>query len=187
MNKTELRKMIYNSYRDLTPEYKQYADDGIRANIMSLPEYNDAYTVFCFVGTKDEIDTSVLIDKMLAEGKRVCVPLCTGKGIMEAKQITDKAQLKAGTFGILEPSPEAETVPPEEIDFAIVPCVTCNRIGQRLGHGGGFYDRFFKDLDTDAVMICREDTMTAAVPTEPHDIKFRTVVTERHIFRDGKF
>ena len=94
MNKTELRKMIYNSYRDLTPEYKQYADDGIRANIMSLPEYNDAYTVFCFVGKKDEIDTSVLIDKMLAEGKRVCVPLCTGKGIMEAKQITDKAQLK---------------------------------------------------------------------------------------------
>ena len=184
MNKAELRKMIYNSFRDLSSEYKQYADDGIRSNIMSLPEYQEADTVFCFVGTKDEIDTSTLIDRMLADGKRICVPLCTGKGIMEAKKISSRSQLSEGTYGILEPSEEAETVPPEEIDFAIVPCVTCNKIGQRLGHGGGFYDRFFENAEIPSAMVCREETMTAAIPTDIHDIRFKTVVSERHIFRN---
>ena len=43
-----------------------------------------------------------------------------------------------------QPSADAETIPVEEIDFAVVPCVTCNKIGQRLGHGGGFYDRYLQ-------------------------------------------
>ncbi|MBQ3924802.1 MAG: 5-formyltetrahydrofolate cyclo-ligase [Firmicutes bacterium] len=183
MNKSELRKMIYNSYRDLTDDYKAQADSSIRQNIMSLPEYRDAHTVFCFVGTKDEIDTSQMIDQMIKEGKRVAVPLCTGKGIMEAKKITDRSQLNKGTFGILEPSADAETIPVEEIDFAVVPCVTCNKIGQRLGHGGGFYDRYLEGAEMDCALVCREETMTAAIPTETHDKKFDLIVTERHIFR----
>ena len=183
MNKNELRKMIYNSYRDLTDDYKAQADSSIRQNILSLPEYQDASTVFCFVGTKDEIDTSSLIDQMIKEGKRVAVPLCTGSGIMEAKRITDRSQLSAGTYGILEPSDEAETIPAEDIDFAVVPCVTCNKIGQRLGHGGGFYDRYLEGNDMDCALVCREETMTAAIPTDMHDIKFKLIVTERHIFR----
>lgn len=175
--------MIYNSYRDLTDDYKASADSAIRQNILSLPEYQDAQTVFCFVGTKNEIDTSQMIDQMIKEGKKVAVPLCTGDGVMVAKRITDRSQLSAGTFGILEPSSEAETIAKSDIDFAVVPCVTCNKIGQRLGHGGGFYDRFLEGAEMDCALVCREETMTAAIPTDLHDIKFDLIVTERHIFR----
>ena len=103
--------------------------------------------------------------------------------VMEAKKITDRSQLNKGTFGILEPSADAETIPVEEIDFAVVPCVTCNKIGQRLGHGGGFYDRYLEGAEMDCALVCREETMTAAIPTETHDKKFDLIVTERHIFR----
>ncbi len=185
MNKSELRKMIAHSYTDLTDQYKKAADEAIRGRILSLPEYNEASVVFCFVGTSGEIDTGALIDTMLDEGKTVCVPLCSDKGTMTARKISGRDELSAGKYGIPEPPADAETIPPSQIDLAVVPCVTCNKIGQRLGHGGGYYDRYLQGQDINCVLVCREETMTAAVPTEPHDIRFDTVVSERRVYRNG--
>ena len=183
MNKAELRKMIRKSLGDLTPEYKEEADKKIFENIKTLPEYDSAQTVFCFVGTKDEINTSLLIEDILNEGKKVCVPLCTEKGIMTAKKITDLDALTEGTYGIMEPCDDAETVLPEDIDFAVIPCVTCNKRGQRLGHGGGYYDRYLEDKEIPSALICREETMTQAIPTEGNDLVFDIVVSERGVYR----
>ena len=184
MNKSELRKMIVKSLEDLTPEYKENADAKITENILSMPEYENAGTVFCFVGTEDEINTEELIDRMLADNKKVCVPLCTDNGIMVAKHINSRESLSEGKYGIMEPSESSATIAPDDIDFAIIPCVTCNKRGQRLGHGGGYYDRYFENLDIPCALICREETMTLAIPTGGHDLKFKTVVSERGIFRN---
>ena len=184
MNKGELRKIIYGSARDLTTPYKTTADEQIRTKVCGLDEYKNAETVFCFVGIQDEINTEMLIDQMLKEGKTVCVPLCTQPGKMEARHITSREELSEGKYGIPEPAKDAPKIDPKTIDFAIVPCVTCNKKGQRLGHGGGYYDRFFEGLDTKAAIICREETMTAAIPTDSHDITFPIVVSERNVYRN---
>ena len=184
MNKGELRKMIYSSWRDLTVPYKTTSDEAIRSKICSLPEYKDADTVFCFVGIRDEIDTSAMIDSMLMDGKTVCVPLCTEPGVMQARQITSRDELKEGKYGIPEPSADSPVIQPENIEFAVIPCVTCNKRGQRLGHGGGYYDRYFEKLDTPAAIICREETMTAAIPCDVTDKTFPIVVSERNVYRN---
>ena len=184
MNKAELRKIIMRSLGDLTEPYKNTADAKITESIIALPEYKDSTTVFCFAGTSDEIDTSELIDKMLSDNKTVCVPLCTEPGIMQARKITSRDDLSEGKFGIMEPGSDSELIARDAIDFAVIPCVTCNKRGQRLGHGGGYYDRFFEDLETAAAVICREETMTAAIPTDAHDITFKIVVSERGTYRN---
>lgn len=184
MNKGELRKIIYGSMRDLTIPYKTTADETIRAKICELKEYKDAQTVFCFVGIQDEVNTSPLLEKMLEDGKTVCVPLCKSPGVMEARQITSMDDLSEGKYGIPEPAKDAPRIDPSSIDFSVIPCVTCNKRGQRLGHGGGYYDRFFENLDKNAVIVCREETMTAAIPTDSHDIIFPVVVSERNIYRN---
>ena len=111
----------------LSSRYKTAADAAIAAHLLGMPEYLESETVFCFVGSDREIDTAPILQDVLARGKRLCIPLCTAPGIMEARQITDIAQLVPGRFfGILEPTADSPLVAVDEIDFAVLPCTTCS-------------------------------------------------------------
>ena len=73
---------------------------------------------------------------------------------------------------------------PEQIDLAVIPCVTCSHTGERLGHGGGYYDRYFaRSPEIFSVMICREEMICENIPRQPHDLIFPVVVTEAGVFR----
>lgn len=67
-----------------------------------LDEYHEARTVFIFVGTKEEINTRPIITDALKQGKRVAVPKCISKGVMEACLIDSLDNLEAGSYGIQE-------------------------------------------------------------------------------------
>ena len=150
-----------------------------------MPEYQEAQTVFCFVGTDREIDTQPILEDALAAGKTLCVPLCTEPGRMESRQITDLNQLVPGRCGLLEPTADTPVIPVDAIDFAVLPCVTCNYLGQRLGHGGGYYDRFLSQYRGGTVLLCRELLIRQEIPVEPHDYPVPWVLTERGLYEDG--
>ncbi len=185
--KKELRKLTKAKIAALTEDYKLDADPKIVANLLALPEYANAETVFCFVGDNTEINTNPFLEQVIADGKILSVPLCTGKGIMEARRINALDELKPGYYGLLEPDPEVSPlVEPETIDLAIIPCVSCSHNGERLGHGGGFYDIYFSQhTGMKTVMICRELIMSEEIPAEPHDLVFDKVVTEKGVFTPG--
>ena len=71
------------------------------------------------------------------------------------------------------------------IDFAILPCVTCNVLGQRLGHGCGYYDHFLSQYRGGTVLLCREQLLRQEIPVEPHDYPVPWVLTERALYEDG--
>lgn len=177
--KKELRKKVMQRIWKLTEEYKIEADKKIYENIINLKEYKEANTIFCFVNTEDEINTRVIIENALESGKRVGVPKCIGKGIMEAYEIKGYSSLKNGKYGILEPKVGCLLVKPEEIDFAIIPCVSCNREGYRLGYGGGFYDRYLANTKFPTAVICREKILCDYIPHNETDIKIDKVITDR--------
>ena len=106
-------------------------------------------------------------------------------GVMELRQITDLRQLSPGTFGIPEPPADAPALPADAIDFAVLPCVTCNHLGHRLGHGGGYYDRFLSQYRGGTVLLCREQLIRQEIPVEPHDYPVPWVLTERGLYEDG--
>ncbi len=180
--KKRLRAEVRASERAMTPEEKQRADAAITQAILSTELYRSAKTVFAFVGTDREIDTAVLLRDILRSGRRLCVPLCTGNGIMQPKEIRSISELAPGTYGIPEPSAACCTVTPEEIDLVIVPCVSCSHTGARLGQGGGFYDRFFEHYRGASILICREQLTREDIPTEPHDVRFQTVITDSGLY-----
>ncbi|WP_085832057.1 5-formyltetrahydrofolate cyclo-ligase [Clostridium merdae] len=180
--KKKLRNELKERIAALPLEYIQESDQGIVTNILAHPCYQKANTIFCFVGTPSEINTSLVIEQAFADGKRVAIPLCLGKGIMEAREIHSLSELHSGMMGILEPAAESKLVYPDEIDFAILPCVSCDRKGNRLGYGGGYYDRFLEQATFCSILICRERLLCEKIPTEPHDIAVRTVITEAGCF-----
>ena len=185
-SKKQLRKQIQERIRRLDPAYTAKADAQIVGHLLSLPEYRRAKTVFCFVGTDHEINTLPFLRQVLDDGKTLCVPLCVGKRTMEARQITSLCQLRTGSYGIAEPDPDTcPVVDPHSIDLAVIPCVTCSHTGDRLGHGGGYYDVFFSLCpDIPSAMICREAVICGSIPREAHDLAFPLVITEEGVYRD---
>lgn len=181
-----LRQTMKRLEQELSAKYKRNSARAICAHVTAMPEYQAAETVFCFVGTENEIDTRPILQDVLRSGKRLCVPLCTEKGIMDLRQIFSLDDLHPGSFGISEPSPEASPqISVDDVDFAIVPCLTCNHLGQRLGKGGGYYDRFLSHYRSGTVLLCREKLIREEIPVEPHDYPIPWVLTETGLYEDG--
>ena len=183
--KQQLRAVMRARERQLSDRYRRESDQAIAAHLTAMPEYQAAGTIFCFVGTPHEIDTRPILENALAAGKRLCVPLCTGPGMMELRQTTTLSQLTPGAYGIPEPPEDAPTVSVDETDFAILPCLTCNHLGHRLGQGQGYYDRFLAHYRSGAVLLCREKLIREEIPLEPHDYPIPWVLTERGLYEDG--
>lgn len=169
----------------LPETYKKDADREITRLLLGLPEYKDANTIFCFVGVEHEINTRPFLDQVLADGKRLAVPLCVGKAAMEARRIFSIDELKRGYYGLYELDKSSELIHMDEVEFAVIPCLTADHKGNRLGHGGGFYDTLFNEYNNvPAAIICR-DRMCGEVPTEVFDHRFSITVTENGVFRNN--
>ena len=181
--KKELRKRCIEKMNALPQDYCREADAKIFSIVLGLPEYRNAKKIFCFVGMQAEIQTAGLIEEMLRAGKQVAVPRCAGKGVMHAHVIRSLAELRPGTMGILEPSAEATVLSPEELDLVLLPCVSASRSGERLGYGGGFYDRYLPKTKAFRALLIREHLLSDDIPREAHDQPADAVITEDGIFR----
>lgn len=184
--KQRIRMAMREQQRALSAKYIERASTEINARLMSLPEYRAAKTVFCFVGTSREPHTLPFLERALAQGKRVCVPLCLRPGEMEARQIERISDLAPGRYGILEPPLFAPRICAEEIDFAAIPCLACTRSGDRLGKGGGFYDRFLAEYSHARVLLCLDKLIMDEIPMEAHDRVVAPVLSERGLYGVAK-
>ena len=101
--KQQLRKTMRRLASQLSPRYRAAADEAIARHLLSLPEYRSAGAVFCFVSAGREIDTRPILERTLADGRTLCVPLCVTDGVMELRAVRDLKELSPGAYGILEP------------------------------------------------------------------------------------
>ena len=118
----------------------------------------------------------------VGEDQTLAVPLCLPeKGMMEARRIEGLGDLVSGRYGILAPRLDCPVVAPESFDLAVVPCCTGNARGQRLGYGGGYYDRYLPRTSCPTMLLCRHQLEREDIPAEEHDILMDYFVTERGI------
>lgn len=183
--KRRLRRTIRDLEAQLSPRYLAESGRAIAAHLLAMPEYREAGTVSCFAGSGREVDTRPILEDALAVGKVLCVPLYVGPGEMELRRVTALDQLLPGACGIPAPPADSPAVPVDEVDLAVLPCVTCDRAGRRLGRGGGYYDRFLSRYRGGAVLVCRERLLREEIPVEPHDLPVPWVLTERGLYEDG--
>ena len=122
------------------------------------------------------------IQEALNEGKEVSVPLITNRGVMDAVRVRNLSDLVPDAFGILTARVGTRILmPPETIDCVIVPGVAFSRKGARLGHGGGYYDRFFYEKAPQAyrVAVAFSCQIMDDIPMEDHDVLMHRIVTEK--------
>lgn len=183
MNKSIQREEIRKKLKLLNPAYCQTADSMITASILKLPEYQNASCIFCYISVGREVNTRPVIYDAWASGKRVAVPRCTGKGIMELFEIHSYNDLEDGSYHIPEPGNSCTPVTASEVGFAIIPCLACDRSKNRLGHGDGYYDRYLENASFPVAALCREKLLLDQVCIESHDQTVDMVITEAAIYQ----
>ena len=178
--KGEIRRQIEALRKALPREEVVKRSAGICRQVMSLPCYREAETVFFYQAIGNEVSLDLLIEDAYAQGKRVLFPVCEGRGQMRAYQVHHNAQLRTGRYGITEPDPErCEEIPPDKIDLVIVPGVAFDRQGNRLGRGAGYYDRFLaKASKAVRVGVGYSEQIVEEVPVTDEDIPMHMILFE---------
>lgn len=172
MDKKELRKKYTKVRAEV--EDKEGKDKLIRKNLRELDIYKKAKSVFVFISYKSEVDTRGIIEDILADGKKLLVPLVKGKEMIavEVKGIDD---LEPNKMGILEPKSGQEVT---DVDLTITPGLAFDKDGYRLGYGGGYYDKFFAKVDTIRMGIGYSDQYVESLVHEDYDKALEYLLTE---------
>ena len=180
--KKELRKTMLKAQEALPEDYTARASAAIQKKALALPQYQRAKSVFLYISMPKEPATLDILKTALAEGKRVYVPKCQGRSEMLAVRIKALSGLLPGAYGIPEPADCAETITADKLDLTLVPCVCASKDGKRLGHGGGYYDRFLAGHAENAFCLCFERMLRDDIPMGDEDVFLPCVITENGVF-----
>lgn len=193
MPKQSIRKEIFALRDSLTGGEILEKSRGIAGQLVRLPFYQkEKYrTIMFFVSFRSEVETREMIEESLARGKRVLVPksLPEERVLVPSQLLDFEKDLVPGYYDIPEPHPEAlRPVEPSEIDLLIVPGVAFDLQGNRLGYGGGYYDRFFERLrpGVPLVALAFELQIIPRVPVEPWDRRMDWLVTEERVLHTSR-
>jgi 5-formyltetrahydrofolate cyclo-ligase len=158
---------------------------ALRDTFLRNMELPPSSLVAVTVAHDGEIDPAPLAEALLAQGHGLCLPVVAGpKQIMIFRAWRPDQPLSPGAFGIPEPPASAPTVEPGVL---FVPLLAFDRRGNRLGQGGGFYDRTLARLRQKegvlAIGLGFAAQETSVVPAGPHDERLDVIATEKEIFR----
>ena len=173
MLKNELRHNIKQQKRQFTSQ--QLAQLSLPVLDRLRPLLRDAKVVLAYYSLPDEVDTHVLIDELVAEGKTVLLPKVLDDTTMELRRYTGPQDLCEGAYHIMEPVGMTFT-DLSQIDVALIPGVAFDAQGHRLGRGKGYYDRFLSLISTKTLGLCFDFQKVAEVPVEAQDVAVDKVV-----------
>ena len=171
MTKTEIRKEKIAKRKEINN--RQEKDKKICEKVRSCDFYKKAETIMVYISYNGEVDTRLLIEDMLRDGKTLCAPVCVDRETMVAKKFSSADELVSGAYGIPEPQGEDVT----DIDLILVPGVAFNDELHRIGYGAGYYDRFLEKSNAYTCGLFYE-MQKAEFTADATDKKLDYIITE---------
>lgn len=178
--KKALRKEMRSKRASMSKEDRDIASHKIISNLLNNPIYKSAATIMAYSSMPEEIQLNELFDNSFANDKTLAIPLIIGRGTMRPVFLPTVGDLVVGDFGIMTVRQDKRKfVEFDDIDCVIVPGAAFDRQGNRLGLGGGYYDRFLQRVpNAKRVALSFEYQLLEMVPAEPHDAKMDIIITE---------
>ena len=189
VNKKELRKEVLALRDALSQKERCEKSEKIIAQVLELDEFRKTNKVLLYASMRSEVETDEIYHKAKALGKEIYYPRVMGDK-MEFYLVEDMAGLEVSTFNVREPQIEpAKQFSPEEGDelFVLMPGVVFDKAGNRIGYGGGCYDKYLHWLEdrVKSENICKVAIAYACqmvdlgkIDVEEHDVRPNYIVTE---------
>ncbi len=155
----------------------------IQKLLISLPCFKEAERILFYVNLSEEPATDLLMEEARRQRKAVYVPRCFPGGTISFYRIRGREELSPGSYGILEPPEREEALLQEtsQKDLCLVPGVSFDEEGFRLGYGKGYYDRFLAGKRLHTVGLCFKALLASRLPRETWDQRVELVLTEQGI------
>jgi 5-formyltetrahydrofolate cyclo-ligase len=188
IDKESLRKELLRRRDSIPLEVRKSKNRSILERLLSLEEIKHAGLLLLFASFRSEVDTGDMATLLINEGKRVVFPkVDRERRCLLLYEVKALAELVPGYMGIPEPSvlTDERMVGINGIDLVIIPGAGFDAEGNRIGYGGGYYDRLLSSLTRDVPVVAPayEEQIVGAVPAEPHDIRADMIVTDRRVVR----
>ena len=180
ISKAQWRVTLRARREAISPADRLAAAQKAAAHLIEADKFKSSTHIALYYAVGGEFPTKALIDTCLAYGKKVYLPVIDKAGLLTFHAFSQGATLIANQFGILEPK-EAPLFPAHELDLLFLPLVGFDAKGNRLGVGGGYYDRLLKSLESRPILsiglayTCQEVDL---LPKEPQDQPIQGVLTE---------
>ncbi len=186
--KRELRQALIAERRGLPAALWQAQSHGLCQQIAGTELFQQAQTILAFLSFRQEPSLAALWNSSAGQNKRWGMPRCVGKSLVWHDWKVSEP-LMSGAFGIKEPTQSSPIIDPAQADLILVPAVGCDRQGNRLGYGGGFYDRLLsrddcKEIPTIGIVF--DFAYLEQLPQDPWDCSLDAVCTERGYFPVGE-
>ena len=169
MDKQALRRQIRQQKRAMTQQQIEDASHRLGELFAASELYKNAKTIYGYLPYNQEVRTVPMLQKALDDGKRVAVPKCYGDE-MRFIYLEDLSQVDCGYCGIPEPIAD-EPVADDPTALVLMPGLAFTERGDRMGYGGGFYDKFLAaEPNHPTLALCYAFQMVGHIPTEDYDI-----------------
>jgi 5-formyltetrahydrofolate cyclo-ligase len=181
--KAALRRRLAQARAAMPVSDRSESGRLIRDHILQMPEVQAAGTVAAYYSVGTEPDTRGLVFALWKRGSYVVLPVLLGDGDLDWASYEGPDSLAPGPRGLLQPTEAARgagTV--ARADVVLVPALAVDVSGNRLGRGGGSYDRALARVgpQVPVIALLYDDELLPAVPVVPHDQPVRAVARPRH-------
>ncbi|MEN6412604.1 MAG: 5-formyltetrahydrofolate cyclo-ligase [Veillonellales bacterium] len=187
--KINLRQDLLTARRSLAAAVVEKSSQCMARHLFDWILYQQAKTVMIYLSMPDEPQTEAIISHAWGNGKSICVPyLRETPGLMDAALISNMSELTEGRFGLKVPAPNRlQFIAPGNIELILIPGVAFDVFGNRLGMGGGYYDRFLPQASSAVLIgVCWQSYVLTNLPTAKHDRPVHFLLTEAGILSCGK-
>lgn len=181
--KRSLRERIRAARAALPAGELESAGAAITDLLLGLPVVHDADVVAAYVSTGAEVPTGRLIEALTERGTTVLLPVLEADNSLTWRALTGRSQLVAGRYGLPEPAAATGQRQLSEAQVVVLPGLCYDRSGNRLGRGGGSYDRALADLPDGitTVGIALDCDIIGMVPVDGHDKPVGMIVTPTRV------
>ena len=186
MDKKSIRKNIINKRNDLSLDIKIEYDICIFSELINCEFYKNSKKIFTYVSFGSEVATIEFIKQALNDNKEIYVPK-TDKVNKEmvAMRINSLDNMIVDKWGILEPKHVDKDKICENFDLIIMPGVAFDRRGNRIGYGGGYYDKYFSHIkdESNKIVLAYDFQIVNSIENEAHDIKVNCIITNNEFIK----
>ena len=184
MNKQTLRQTLRQQRKTITPEAAWHAGQAFCHHIQTLFAQYCPQQIACYLAQDGEMDLSLTIQWLRQQGAMCYLPILhpARKGYLWFAPYDPESEMTQNHYGIDEPQYDIRSVrAPWEMDWVLMPLVGFDRQGNRLGMGGGFYDRSFAAHRPTMIGCAYALQCVPSIPTDPWDKGMDIIVTEQEI------